>query len=162
MPPTECSCLRETSCLSSHIAVWAPSLSGVLWEFQQWIRRNVRMLEVFPQWSFNETHQIWMRTEKYGLAGICPTGDSRVVWWGRWRAAELKISIPKPLLAEWNNDTCFQTDKCQRSINRMWKLVWINRILNLNLNMRMWSESKNMLPKQPNLMKASLRTLTSI
>lgn len=110
---------------------WAPSVSGMLGEFQQWIRRNVRMLEVFPQWSFNETHQIWMRTEKYGLAGICPTGDSRVVWGGRWRAAEPKISIPKPPLAEWNNDTCSQTDKFQGSFNRMWKselivyLIWI-------------------------------------
>lgn len=43
-------------------------------------QKECQNAEVFPQLSFNETHQIWMRTEKYGgVAGICPTGDSRAV-----------------------------------------------------------------------------------
>lgn len=44
-------------------------------------QKGCQNVEVFPRLSFNEAHQIWMKTEESlaAVAGARPSGDSRAV-----------------------------------------------------------------------------------
>ena len=48
-------------------------------------QKECQNAEVFPQSSFNETHQIWMRTEKYG-------GSWQLALGRRWGGVKGKVS----------------------------------------------------------------------